>query len=171
MQQSADLFAASNKWRDKKRPRLAARDVGQAMLSLGVLTAIIGSKLSFVKDFAQMDAPGTEKKRVIAYIDGFNLYFGLKDKGWQRYYWLDVTRLAENILEPNSVLMGVKYFTARVTSLKTSANAEPVSRSLTSHCQSPHLLRKVPIRDFLLPELLPRGAHTERKDDRRQHCC
>jgi hypothetical protein len=27
---------------------------------------------------------GGELERVIAYIDGFNLYFGLKSKGWQR---------------------------------------------------------------------------------------
>jgi len=23
--------------------------------------------------------------RVIAYIDGFNLYFGMKEKGWRRF--------------------------------------------------------------------------------------
>jgi hypothetical protein len=27
--------------------------------------------------------------RVIVCIDGFNLYFGMREKGWQRYYWLD----------------------------------------------------------------------------------
>ncbi len=27
--------------------------------------------------------------RVIVYIDGFNLYFGLKSKGWRRYFWLN----------------------------------------------------------------------------------
>lgn len=25
--------------------------------------------------------------RVISDIDGFNLYFGLKEKSWRRYYW------------------------------------------------------------------------------------
>ena len=35
-------------------------------------------------------------ERVIAYVDGFNLYFGLKSKGWQRYYWLDVPALVGN---------------------------------------------------------------------------
>ena len=32
-------------------------------------------------------------ERVNAYIDGFNLYFGLKSKGWRRYYWLDLRAL------------------------------------------------------------------------------
>ena len=29
-------------------------------------------------------------QRVAVYIDGFNLYYGLKSKGWSRYYWLDL---------------------------------------------------------------------------------
>ena len=37
-------------------------------------------------------------KRVIAYVDGFNLYFGLKSKGWQRYFWLNISKLAANLL-------------------------------------------------------------------------
>jgi hypothetical protein len=28
----------------------------------------------------------TRMKRVIAYIDGFNLCFGLREKGWKRFY-------------------------------------------------------------------------------------
>ena len=52
--------------------------------------------------------------RVITYIDGFNLYFGLKDSGYRRYYWLDVERLAENILRPGQELLAVKYFTADI---------------------------------------------------------
>jgi uncharacterized LabA/DUF88 family protein len=53
--------------------------------------------------------------RVIAYIDGFNLYFGLKDKGWKRFYWLDVEKLIGQLLKPGQNLVKVKYFTARVT--------------------------------------------------------
>ena len=41
-------------------------------------------------------------KRVLAYVDGFNLYFGLKDSGWQRYYWLNIQKPAENRLIPSS---------------------------------------------------------------------
>ena len=48
------------------------------------------------------------------YIDGFNLYYGLRSKGWRRYYWLDVRRLAENLLLPGQQLAMVRYFTAPV---------------------------------------------------------
>ena len=29
-------------------------------------------------------------RRVAVYVDGFNLYYGLRSKGWRRYYWLDL---------------------------------------------------------------------------------
>jgi uncharacterized LabA/DUF88 family protein len=53
-------------------------------------------------------------ERVIAYIDGFNLYFGLRSKGWRRYYWLNIQMLAQNLLKPNQRLLLTKYFTARI---------------------------------------------------------
>jgi hypothetical protein len=55
-------------------------------------------------------------ERVIAYIDGFNLYFGLKSKGWRRYYWLDPRALVLNLLKPHQQVVAVKYFTARISS-------------------------------------------------------
>src|SRR5437870_225149 len=53
-------------------------------------------------------------KRVIAYIDGFNMYYGLKSKGWNRYFWLDVQALSKNLLKPDQTLTHTKYFTARI---------------------------------------------------------
>jgi uncharacterized LabA/DUF88 family protein len=50
---------------------------------------------------------------VIAYIDGFNLYHGLKDRYGHRYLWLDLVKLV-NRLRPNDTLVAVKYFTAAV---------------------------------------------------------
>jgi len=55
-------------------------------------------------------------ERVIVYIDGFNLYFGMKEKGWRRYYWLNVHSLAKNLLKPHQELIATKYFTSRVSS-------------------------------------------------------
>ena len=55
-------------------------------------------------------------ERVITYIDGFNLYFGMRSKGWRRYYWLDVRQLSLNILKPYQVLKAVRYFTSRISS-------------------------------------------------------
>jgi uncharacterized LabA/DUF88 family protein len=62
-------------------------------------------------------------QRVITYIDGFNLYYGLKEKGWRKYYWLNLKKLALNLLEPNQELIEVKYFTARITTDRISASA------------------------------------------------
>lgn len=52
--------------------------------------------------------------RVISYTDGFNLYFGLKHKGWKRYYWLDLTALSVDLLRPGQTLVASHYFTARL---------------------------------------------------------
>ena len=52
--------------------------------------------------------------RVIVYIDGFNLYFGICSKGWRRYLWLDVGKLANDMLIQNQQLVEAKYFTAKV---------------------------------------------------------
>ncbi len=55
-------------------------------------------------------------QRVITYIDGFNLYYGMKSKGWQRFYWLNVAALSSRLLKPGQTLEAVKYFTAHVSS-------------------------------------------------------
>ncbi len=52
--------------------------------------------------------------RLIAYIDGFNLYFGLKESNWKKYYWLDLQKLCLNLLKHDQVLISTKYFTSRV---------------------------------------------------------
>ncbi|GAB4256221.1 MAG: hypothetical protein Kow00129_16830 [Thermoleophilia bacterium] len=54
-------------------------------------------------------------KRAIVYIDGFNLYFGLKERGWRQFYWLDMALLAANLLHPDEQLIATKYFTARIS--------------------------------------------------------
>lgn len=61
-----------------------------------------------------MNLSGTNIERVIAYVDGFNLYFGLKSRGWSRYYWLNIQLLAQNLLKRNQRLLLTKYFTARI---------------------------------------------------------
>ena len=54
-------------------------------------------------------------ERVILYIDGFNLYHGLRDKKWKRYYWLNLKLLGQNLLKPWQTLVGTKYFTAKIS--------------------------------------------------------
>jgi uncharacterized LabA/DUF88 family protein len=53
-------------------------------------------------------------ERVAAYVDGFNLYFGMRSKGWHRYYWLDIASLCRNLTLPHQTLVSAKYFTARI---------------------------------------------------------
>jgi uncharacterized LabA/DUF88 family protein len=55
-------------------------------------------------------------ERVIAYIDGFNLYWGLRERGWRCYYWLNIYLLCQNLLRPPQQLFLAKYFTSRITS-------------------------------------------------------
>jgi uncharacterized LabA/DUF88 family protein len=52
--------------------------------------------------------------RVIAYIDGYNLYYGLRSKGWKRYYWLNVQETIKGLLKPGQVLVATNYFTTIV---------------------------------------------------------
>lgn len=58
----------------------------------------------------------------MVYVDGFNLYFGLREKQWSRYYWLDLVKLAQNMLKDGQKLVGVEYFTARVSTTKYKPN-------------------------------------------------
>ncbi|MFA6470465.1 MAG: NYN domain-containing protein [Candidatus Latescibacterota bacterium] len=51
-------------------------------------------------------------KRVIAYIDGFNLYFGAV-KGHNEYKWLDLFKFCKLLMSGDD-LLEVKYFTAKV---------------------------------------------------------
>jgi hypothetical protein len=50
---------------------------------------------------------------VIGYIDGFNLYYGLRDRYQDRYQWLDLVKLVER-LRPLDSVIAVRYFTALV---------------------------------------------------------
>jgi uncharacterized LabA/DUF88 family protein len=62
------------------------------------------------------DSPdSTPSRRVVAYVDGFNLYFGLRASGMQKYLWLDLPSLAGSLLKEDQALRVTKYFTARIT--------------------------------------------------------
>ena len=54
------------------------------------------------------------RKRAIAYIDGFNLYYGLKQSAWDRYLWLDLPALARSLIHKHQYLGETKYFTSRI---------------------------------------------------------
>lgn len=56
-----------------------------------------------------------EKEKVIVYVDGFNLYFGLLEAGLDYCKWLNIKKLASNLLKKNQELIEVKYFTSRIS--------------------------------------------------------
>ncbi len=62
--------------------------------------------------------------RVIVYIDGFNLYFGIIDRGWHRYLWLDLPALSKRLLKPKQSLIATRYFTARVRADKAKISRQ-----------------------------------------------
>jgi hypothetical protein len=51
--------------------------------------------------------------KVAAYIDGFNLYYGMKKKYGRKHLWLDVVELIRH-LRPDDEIAVVRYFTAIV---------------------------------------------------------
>jgi hypothetical protein len=52
--------------------------------------------------------------RTIVYVDGFNLYFRLLAQR-SSLKWLNVKALAEKLLNPTNIIVGVRYYTARVS--------------------------------------------------------
>lgn len=61
------------------------------------------------------DGAGSENPvvNVAAYVDGFNLYYGMKSKFGRRYLWLDLVKLVQT-LRPDDNVITVRYFTAMV---------------------------------------------------------
>jgi hypothetical protein len=47
--------------------------------------------------------------RTIVYVDGFNLYFRLLVSR-PSLKWLNIRKLAEALLSPSNVIVGVKYY-------------------------------------------------------------
>ena len=88
--------------------------------------------------------------RVITYIDGFNLYFGLKASGSRRFYWLDIHQLSQRLLKPNQTLQAVKYFTSRISAStrdpgkdrRQSAYLEAIATLPLTSCYFGHYLEK-----------------------------
>lgn len=53
-------------------------------------------------------------QRVATYIDGFNLYFGLKAARFKRFYWLDLAAMSSRLLRAEQGLVKTWYFTSRI---------------------------------------------------------
>lgn len=56
-----------------------------------------------------------KKEKVIVYVDGFNLYFGMLEAGYHYCKWLNLDVLVKSLLQVNQELQEIKYFTSRVS--------------------------------------------------------
>jgi hypothetical protein len=74
-----------------------------------------------------------QARRVIAYVDGFNLYFGLRSRGWRRYYWLNLQEMVHRLLLPAQDLVLVRYFTARIRGPRPSQNPDQARQLRAKH--------------------------------------
>jgi len=70
----------------------------------------------------------TTRYRTIVYVDGFNLYYGLKDAGLTRLKWLNVHTMAASLVRLPFVLSQTKYFTARVAGAHPGDSQEKAAR-------------------------------------------
>lgn len=53
--------------------------------------------------------------RVVVYVDGFNLYFGMVESGLNNCKWLDINKLIADSITANQQVVAIKYFTSRVS--------------------------------------------------------
>jgi uncharacterized LabA/DUF88 family protein len=65
-----------------------------------------------------------KKQRIIFYIDGFNFYFGLRQKKWKKYYWLDIVKFCSQFVRPHQDLIEVNYFSAVPTNSSGDADRQ-----------------------------------------------
>lgn len=74
-------------------------------------------------------------RRVVCYVDGFNLYFGLRDAGMRSLLWLDLPRLAVSLLIPDQELAETRYFTSRIAGPdQKRKRQEAYLDALSAHC-------------------------------------
>ena len=81
-------------------------------------------------------------ERVITYIDGFNLYFGMKAQYNNKYLWLDVEALSNSLLLPDQSLVATKYFTSMVTNQPDKEGRQRTYLDALRHSQLPDNISK-----------------------------
>lgn len=103
--------------------------------------------------------PKQRKYRAITYIDGFNLYHGIRDSEWRNCLWLDLQALSRHLLAPNNKLVAVKYFTARIRGAEDGDNrARAADREAKRKRQADYLeaLQTLPLLKIYEGHYLPK---------------
>jgi len=77
-------------------------------------------------------------KKSCVYIDGFNLYYGLRAMRGAGYLWLDLEGMARSFIDPEAEsALRVKYFTARVRGNPGAGSRQKVYlKALIAHCSN-----------------------------------
>ena len=65
-------------------------------------------------------------ERVIVYIDGYNLYYGIMAARLHKSRWLDLRAMCQSLLKPNQQLALVRYFTTRVHNSSPTAQRQAI---------------------------------------------
>ncbi len=66
-----------------------------------------------------------KNKKIIVYIDGFNLYYGVRFLG-QFYKWLDIQALAKSFIKEKNYTIAVKYFTTKLNGNNESTHRQAI---------------------------------------------
>ena len=74
-----------------------------------------------------------EKERVIVYVDGFNLYFGIKTT-YPSLKWLNLNMLAQNLLKEHQILIDIKYYTAMISNNHSKVKRQVSYIDVLKHC-------------------------------------
>lgn len=74
-------------------------------------------------------------RRIYVYVDGFNLYHGIRTQFGRSLHWLDLEALGVALLRPGQRLDKVRYFTARVRDQDASRRRQlNYLEALDAHC-------------------------------------
>jgi uncharacterized LabA/DUF88 family protein len=75
--------------------------------------------------------------RAVVYIDGFNLYHGMRAAFGRKFHWLDLEAFSRALLRSGQRLDLVRYFTARVRDHEPSRTRQlTYLEALGSHCST-----------------------------------
>jgi uncharacterized LabA/DUF88 family protein len=66
-----------------------------------------------------------KKQKITIYIDGFNLYYGVRSLG-QFYKWLDILALTKSFVKEKNSILTVKYFTAKLNGSNESIHRQAI---------------------------------------------
>jgi hypothetical protein len=69
----------------------------------------------------------SERERVIVYVDGFNLYFGMIEAGFSYCKWLNLTALAQSLLKPDNFWQMLNTSQAKSAIIRKNRNARELT--------------------------------------------